>query len=86
MYAVEVTGYNATLKNGGGYDTNGTRSECKGLQRIEWKQPDDDGSMFAIDKGIRPEERSVANCIEAREDRGLSKRKQEGTLICVKIN
>ena len=41
--------------------------------------------VFAIDKGIRPEEREVANCIESREDRGLSKRNQEGTLICHKI-
>ena len=50
------------------------------------QQSDDDGSgdMFAIDKGIRPEERKIANCIESREDRGLSKRKQEGTLICLK--
>lgn len=61
------------------------------------EQSDDDGSddVFAIDKGIRsdgitealdtPEERDVANCIESREDRGLSNRKQEGTLICVKV-
>lgn len=48
---------------------------------------DDDGSgdMFLIDKGIRAEEREVANCIESREDRGLSNRKQEGTLICLKL-
>ena len=51
------------------------------------KQSDDDGSddVFAIDKSVRPEEREVANCIESREDRGLSNRKQEGTLICVKV-
>lgn len=69
----------------GGYDTNSHDFNGKGLQGI--KQSNDDGSndVFAIDKGIRPEEREVANCIESREDRGLSKRNQEGTLICMKV-
>ena len=82
-----MVGYNATLKRGGGYDTNSNDVECERLQRSVREQSDDDGGnvVFAIDKGIRPEERTVANCIEAREDRGLSKRKQEGTLICVKV-
>lgn len=81
-----MVGYNATLKRGG-YDTNSNDVECERLQRSVREQSDDDGGnvVFAIDKGIRPEERTVANCIEAREDRGLSKRKQEGTLICVKV-
>lgn len=82
-----TVGYNATLKRGGGYNANSHDVECQRLQGPVREQPDDDGrnDVFAIDKGIRPEERTVANCIEAREDRGLSKRKQEGTLICVKV-
>lgn len=40
---------------------------------------------FGIDKGYKPQERDIANYIESREDRGLSRRKQEGTLICHKI-
>ena len=57
------------------------------LQRTVGEQSDDDNrsNVFAIDKGIRPEEREIANCIESREDRGLSRRKQEGTLICIKV-
>ena len=84
--AIEVTGYNATL-NTGGRDGHGTGVMCERLQRPVGKQSDDDNrsNVFAIDKGIRPEEREIANCIESREDRGLSKRKQEGTLICYKI-
>ena len=71
----------------GGYDTDCTRSECQELQRSVRKQSDDDSrsDVFAIDKGYEPEEREVANCIESREDRGLSRRKQEGTLICIKV-
>ena len=70
----------------GGYDGHSTDTDGKGLQRTG-KSDDDNGSdVFAIDKGYRPEERENANCIEAREDRGLSKRKQEGTLICYKMN
>lgn len=82
-----MVGYNATLKHGGGYDEHSTCPECEGLQRSERKHTNDDccNDVFAIDKGIRPEERDVANCIEARENRGLSKRKQEGTLICWKL-
>lgn len=85
--AIEVTGYNATLNAGGGRDGHGTSVMCERLQRSVGKQSDDDrrSNVFAIDKGIRPEEREIANCIESREDRGLSKRKQEGTLICYKI-
>ena len=86
--AIEVTGYNATLNTGGGCDGHGTGVMCERLQRPVGKQSDDDcrSNVFAIDKGIRPEEREIANCIESREDRGLSKRKQEGTLICYKMN
>ena len=86
--AVEVTGYNATLKSGGGHDEHGTCSECQRLQRSIGEQSDDDscGTVFAIDKGYTPKEREIANCIESREDRGLSRRNQEGTLICHKIN
>ena len=82
-----MVGYNATLKEGGGYDTDSTCSECEELQRPVREQSDDDSGsdVFAIDKGIRPEERDIANCIESREDRGLSRRKQEGTLICIKV-
>lgn len=47
---------------------------------------EDRGGMFAIDKGIEAQERKLANCILSREDRGLSKQKQEGTLICHKIS
>lgn len=85
--AIEVTGYNATLKQGGGRDRYGTGTLCDRLQRTVREQSNDDcgGDVFAIDKGYRPEEREIANCIEAREDRGLSKRRQEGTLICHKI-
>ena len=84
---VEVTGYNATMKRGG-CDGHSTGTLCEGLQRPIRERSDDDcrGNVFAIDKGIRPEEREIANCIESREDRGLSKRKQEGTLICHKVN
>ena len=86
--AVEVTGYNATLKRGEGHDGHGTGAMCERLQRPVGEQSDDDcrSNVFAIDKGIKPEEREIANCIESREDRGLSKRKQEGTLICYKMN
>lgn len=82
-----MVGYNATMKRGGGYDTNCTCIECKELQRPIGEQSDDDGSgdVFAIDKGYTPKEREIANCIESREDRGLSRRNQEGTLICHKI-
>ena len=71
----------------GGCDGHGTSVMRERLQRSVGKQSDDDNcdDVFAIDKGIRPEEREIANCIESREDRGLSKRKQEGTLICYKI-
>ena len=86
--AIEVTGYNTTLNTGGGRDGHGTGVMCERLQRPVGKQSDDDcrSDVFAIDKGIRPEEREIANCIESKEDRGLSKRKQEGTLICYKIS
>lgn len=82
----KMVGYNATLKEGG-YDTDSTCSECEELQRPVREQSDDDSGsdVFAIDKGYEPEEREIANCIESREDRGLSKRKQEGTLICMKV-
>ena len=84
---IETNGYNATLKAGGSY-TDSTRPQCQRLQRSVREQPDDDSSnlMFAIDKGFRTEERTVANCIEARENRGLSRRKQEGTLICMMVS
>lgn len=86
LYSMDVTGYNATLNEGGGYDADGTCLVCKGRQRIERKSADDDScSVFAIDKGVNPEEREIANCIEAREDRELSNRRQEGTLICHKV-
>ena len=84
--AVEVTGYNATLKRGGGHDGHDTGVMCERLQRPVESDDDNRSNVFAIDKGIRPEEREIANCIESREDRGLSKRKQEGTLICYKMN
>ena len=76
------------LSNVGGHDGYDTGVMCERLQRSARKQSDDDNrsNVFAIDKGIRPEEREIANCIESREDRGLSKRKQEGTLICYKIS
>ena len=41
--------------------------------------------QFIIDKGYKFEERQYANCITAREDRGLSNRRQEGTLVCIQI-
>jgi hypothetical protein len=82
-----MVGYNATMKRGGD-DADGTCTKCQGLQRLVREQSDDDssGNMFAIDKGYKPKEREIANCIESREDRGLSRRNQEGTLICHKIN
>ena len=83
--AVEVTGYNATLKQGGGRDGHGTGVMRERLQRSVESDDDNRSNVFAIDKGIRPKEREIANCIEAREDRGLSRRKQEGTLICHRI-
>jgi len=83
--AVNVTGYNATL-NKGGHDADGTCPVCEGRQWIERKSADDDScSIFAIDKGIRSKERTEANCITTREDRGLSRHEQEGTLICHRI-
>lgn len=77
-----MVGYNATLKRGGGIDRNGKHTDGEGLQRTGKSGDDHSNDMFLIDKGIRADEREVANCIEARENRGLSKRKQEGTLIC----
>ena len=86
--AIEVTGYNATLNTGGGV-TDTALALCardyKGLSGSN-QMMTAAAMCFAIDKGIRPEEREIANCIESREDRGLSKRKQEGTLICYKMN
>lgn len=41
--------------------------------------------VFLIDKATKTEEREVVNCISAREDRGLSNRRQEGTLVCLKV-
>ena len=72
---------------GGGHDGHDAGVMRERLQRSVGKQSDDDNrsNVFAIDKGIRPEEREIANCIESREDRGLSRRKQEGTLICIKV-
>lgn len=62
------------------------RQNGRRLKEDREQSDDDNGNdVFALDKGIKPEERDVANCIEAREDRGLSKRKQEGTLICWKL-
>ena len=49
------------------------------------KKTDNENNMFVIDKGVHSKEREVANCIEAREDRGLSNHKQEGTLVCIKM-
>lgn len=85
--AIEVTGYNATAKRGGGYNTDSDDPQRTGLQRPVGRTSDDDGSggMFAIDKGVRTQERAEANCVTAREDRGLSRHTQEGTLICVKV-
>ena len=83
--AVEVIGYNATLKRGGGHDGHDTDVMRERLQRPVESDDDCRSNVFAIDKGIRPEEREIANCIESREDRGLSRRKQEGTLICHRI-
>ena len=84
----KMVGYNATLKQGGGHDSDSVDSECEGLQGIVWRNADDNSrsDVFAIDKGYEPEEQDIANCIESRENRGLSRRKQEGTLICHKIN
>ena len=74
------------LSNVGGCDTDSTCPVCEGRQRIERKSSDDDSrSVFAIDKGIQSKERTEANCITAREDRGLSRHEQEGTLICHRI-
>jgi site-specific DNA-cytosine methylase len=51
LYSVDVTGYNATLKRGGGCDRDSTCPVCEGRQRIERKSADDDScSVFAIDK------------------------------------
>ena len=41
---------------------------------------------FGIDKGICGVERPIANTITAREDRGVSMRRQEGTAVCVPVN
>lgn len=80
-----ITGYDTTLKSGGGCHGNRQNTNGKRLQRT-WRAEDDNGDvMFLIDKGIKPQEREIANCIEARENRGLSKREQEGTLICIKV-
>lgn len=75
------------LSSVGGHDGRDTGTVRERLQRTVGEQSDDDNrsNVFAIDKGIRPEEREIANCIESREDRGLSRRKQEGTLICIKV-
>ena len=83
----KMVGYNATLKQGG-YNPDSISPECERLQGIVWRNAGDNdrGDVFAIDKGCKPQERDIANCIESREDRGLSRRKQEGTLICHKIN
>lgn len=59
--------------------------QMSGCKLSEQSDDDRSGDVFALDKGIRPDEREIANCIEAREDRGLSKRKQEGTLRCLKV-
>lgn len=82
-----MVGYNATTKRGGGCNGHRTGTECERLQRPFGEQSDDDSSsdVFFIDKGIRAEERDIANCITAREDRGLSRHSQEGTLICRRI-
>lgn len=74
------------LSRGGWHDQHSQSIERKGLQgAVRERTDDDNGSLFAIDKGYRPEEREVANCIEARENRELSKRRKEGTLICWKL-
>lgn len=84
--AVNVTGYNATLKKGRGGCPDGDSALCERCQRaFDHKSADDVSSVFAIDKGIRSKERTEANCITVREDRGLSRHQQEGTLICHRI-
>lgn len=80
-----MVGYNATLKSGGGYHASSELSDGERLQGD--RQSTDDGcdDVFLIDKGAEAGERDCANCISARENRGLSNRKQEGTLVCLKV-
>ena len=80
-----MIGYNATL-NKGGHDSDSTYVKCERLQRPSRPTDDDNsGDVFAIDKGYRAKEREVVNCLTAKEDRGLSRHVQEGTLICMKV-
>ena len=55
------------------------RERCQ--RTFDHKSADDVSCIFAIDKGIRSKERTEANCVTAREDRGLSRHEQEGTLM-----
>ena len=41
--------------------------------------------FFLLDKNRGGEEREVANCLTAREDRGVSNQKQTGTAIAIKV-
>ena len=40
---------------------------------------------FGIDKSEHGQERTIANTITAREDRGVSVQNQTGTAVCIKI-
>ena len=41
--------------------------------------------MFGIDKNISGQERECANTLTAREDRGISNLKQDGTAVCIPV-
>lgn len=66
---------------------NGRRFKEDGEESFTLTAQDQHGvaievNAFAIDKGGAFSERTETNCLTAREDRGLSRHKQEGTLIC----
>ena len=52
------------------------------------RQSGDDGcycEMFGIDYNIGGKERDIANTIKARYDAGVTRFKQDGTAVCVRI-
>lgn len=62
------------------------RSDRVGLKVAENLSLTLSDGFFVIDKGYKFQEREICNCITNREDRGMSIRRQEGTLVCIPMN
>lgn len=76
---------NVSLQGIGGY---GNQQLSNGERLQGNRQSGDDGcycEMFGIDYNIGGKERDIANTIKARYDAGVTRFKQDGTAVCVRI-